>query len=1037
MGKPVLPVKRPNPVRSLCASLPWSVSGTLLAAAVLAVLMVCVGSAGAATQLLGSSVLQASSDSDLAGQAEAFQTTAAASGTVASLSVYLDAGSTATKLVAGVYTDSSGRPGTLLGQASRSTPAAGAWNTLAFASPFAVTSGQTYWIALLGAGGTLAFRDCQGCVSGGAVSSSQTGLTALPASWSSGSVWNDGILSAYALAGTLDTTAPSTPTGLAVSNASASALTLSWSASSDNVGVAGYKTFLNGTAAATVTSGLSSTFTGLACGTTYTLGVAAYDAAGNQSATATVSASTGRCPDTSPPSAPTALAVSSLSGTGMTLSWGASSDNVGVTGYKLFLNGSQVATTTSLSYAYAGLACATSYTLGVAAYDAAGNTSTLSSKSASTLACAPANTALPVLSGSVQVGLALSTSTGSWSGTPTSYAYQWLRCDSSGASCATIAGATSSAYTLVSADRGATIRARVTASNAAGSASATSAQSAVVAATAGLVAAYSFDEGAGSSAADASGNGNTGSLVNATWAAAGKYGGAASFNGSNALVSVPDSSSLDLSAQMTLEAWVDPNAFTHSWDVLLMKAQPNDLVYALYAQSNLNSPAGLIYSNGVEHTLTGTSPLPTGAWSFLAASYDGSSLKLYLNGTLVSQLSYTGAITVSTGPFTIGGNNVWNEWFSGLIDNVRVYNRALSAAELQTDMTTPIASAAAAPANSSPPLISGSANVGSILSSSTGSWSGSPTSYAYQWQRCNSSGASCAAIAGANASTYTLVSADQGTTIRVQVTASNSRGSASTVSAQTALVAAAATTTPITWTKIVEDSDTDMQFPNAHLFPVCPTLPAGSPCAAAGDTLILLHTSTVDATDGTGGIYTGPSPPAGVSDPGGNTWVQDYANHPGTTYSTVEAWSAYLTTALTAGQQIAVVGYSRGLSDVITVLDVKGVAGPADSARFDEGGHDEGYTSTPSATLARTTAQPHELLIGVHSQSSLPSPFWTPAATSPAWNEATDLYVTNTIDRGHAVQVREVTSSGQYTSTGTATGTTTFNSIILAYKAAH
>ena len=74
----------------------------------------------------------------------------------------------------------------------------------------------------------------------------------------------------------------------------------------------------------------------------------------------------------------------------------------------------------------------------------------------------------------------------------------------------------------------------------------------------GLVAAYSFNEGSGSTVYDSSGNGNNGTISNATWSTAGKYGDALSFNGSNALVSVNDSTSLHLTTGMTLEAWVDP-----------------------------------------------------------------------------------------------------------------------------------------------------------------------------------------------------------------------------------------------------------------------------------------------------------------------------------------------------------------------------------------------------------------------------------------------------------------------------------------------
>ena len=74
----------------------------------------------------------------------------------------------------------------------------------------------------------------------------------------------------------------------------------------------------------------------------------------------------------------------------------------------------------------------------------------------------------------------------------------------------------------------------------------------------GLVASYSFEEGTGSTASDASGNNNTGTLSNATWTTSGKYGKSLSFNGTNSIVNVPDAASLRLTTAMTLEAWVYP-----------------------------------------------------------------------------------------------------------------------------------------------------------------------------------------------------------------------------------------------------------------------------------------------------------------------------------------------------------------------------------------------------------------------------------------------------------------------------------------------
>jgi hypothetical protein len=97
----------------------------------------------------------------------------------------------------------------------------------------------------------------------------------------------------------------------------------------------------------------------------------------------------------------------------------------------------------------------------------------------------------------------------------------------------------------------------------------------------------------------------------------------------------------------------------------------------------------------------------------------------------------------------------------------------------------------AAPVNTAPPTISGTPTVGQTLTTSEGTWSNSPTSFVYQWLRCNGGGNSCADVANGTQHTYTLVGADAGHTVRVRVTATNADGSNSVQSAQTAAVAAA------------------------------------------------------------------------------------------------------------------------------------------------------------------------------------------------------------------------------------------------------
>jgi chitodextrinase len=189
-----------------------------------------------------------------------------------------------------------------------------------------------------------------------------------------------------------DTQAPTTPGNLGASGTGPMTMAVSWSSSNDNVGVAGYKVSRNGTQVATVT-GTSWNDGGLSPSTTYSYSVTAYDAAGNLSSAASASGTT--TADTQAPSTPGSL-VASPTATSVSLTWSASNDNVGVAGYRITRDGTQVATVSSTSWTDSGLPSGTSFGYTVVAYDAAGNTSGSASASATTLTVA-APTA-PVLS---------------------------------------------------------------------------------------------------------------------------------------------------------------------------------------------------------------------------------------------------------------------------------------------------------------------------------------------------------------------------------------------------------------------------------------------------------------------------------------------------------------------------------------------------------------------------------------------------------------------------------------------------------------
>jgi hypothetical protein len=128
-----------------------------------------------------------------------------------------------------------------------------------------------------------------------------------------------------------------------------------------------------------------------------------------------------------------------------------------------------------------------------------------------------------------------------------------------------------------------------------------------------------------------------------------------------------------------------------------------NMVYVLYGNRNTSVPNAEITVGTSVKAANGPSGsgLPLNVWSHLAATFDNATLRLFVNGTQIASLATAGPIATSTGDLWIGANNVWSEWFSGAIDEVRVYNRALSAAEIQTDMTR-----AAAPDNDPPAIVS-------------------------------------------------------------------------------------------------------------------------------------------------------------------------------------------------------------------------------------------------------------------------------------------------------------------------------------------
>jgi hypothetical protein len=302
----------------------------------------------------------------------------------------------------------------------------------------------------------------------------------------------------------------------------------------------------------------------------------------------------------------------------------------------------------------------------------------------------PSSVSAPTISGTAMAGQTLSASTGSWKGVSLSYAYQWKRCDLSGAGCNPIGGATAATYQLGTADVGTTLRVDVTASNKNGAATATSGQTAVVAP-------------APAPAPPPAAPTNT------------------------ALPQITGTAQVGQTLTSSTGTWSgSPTSYGYQW------------------QRCGSSCAAISGATGSSYALTTTDAAST--------------------------------IRVAVTATNSGGSTT-----------------ATSAA------TTAVASApttTTAPSNTALPQLSGTAQAGQTMKTSTGTWSGSPTSYGYQWKRCDSAGANCAAISGATASSYVVASGDVGSTLRATVSATNTSGTGTATSAQSATAASAPTSTP-------------------------------------------------------------------------------------------------------------------------------------------------------------------------------------------------------------------------------------------------
>jgi hypothetical protein len=225
------------------------------------------------------------------------------------------------------------------------------------------------------------------------------------------------------------------------------------------------------------------------------------------------------------------------------------------------------------------------------------------------------------------------------------------------------------------------------------------------AADSGLVAAYSFDEGAGATATDTSGSGHHGAIANATWTA-GQHGGGLSFNGTN--------SSVDLGALgtfyqqgFTLEAWVQKASSKKDVGIVGTWVGSGPVLWVDHLGGDYQLTLGSSLSSYLD---SGRMPV-AGQWQYLAATFDGAVARFYIDGAEVANRTVTSSVGTSNS-WRIGayGSSAGN-FFDGVLDDVRIYNRALTASEVQGDMNDPVPSPDTTPP-SAPGQLAASGTIG-------------------------------------------------------------------------------------------------------------------------------------------------------------------------------------------------------------------------------------------------------------------------------------------------------------------------------------
>jgi len=409
--------------------------------------------------------------------------------------------------------------------------------------------------------------------------------------------------------------------------------------------------------------------------------------------------------DTQPPTAPSNLNVAASTGRA-SLTWTAATDNLGVTGYSIYRSttagftpaaGNNIAQTTATSFTDTSFSTAGTYYYLVRAQDAAGNIGAPSNQAFGVVSfdTTPPSVSLtsPALGATVAGAIRITASAADDVGVA---GVQFLL---DGANLGTeVTGAGPYIFnwntsTVANGPHTLGARARDGAGN-----TALALTVGVMVANAtpdGMLAGYSFNQGSGTTAADSSGNGITGTLSATTWTTAGKYGNALSFNGTTSFVNLGIPTLLSITGSMTWAAWVKATATpSNDGQIISMSADNGGWQLKTTPDTGPQTFGVKVTGSGGSAYRYSQTVWTLNTWYHVAGVYNATtqSLDIYVNGILdngklrgtVPSAQVLQNVNVNIGRRPAG------YYFAGVIDDIRIYNRALSQAEIQSIMTTPL-----------------------------------------------------------------------------------------------------------------------------------------------------------------------------------------------------------------------------------------------------------------------------------------------------------------------------------------------------------